>query len=615
MNYNYDESGILHVYFALPLLLLLLVPLSIQWIRSFLSLSHNSPSQICSCGPCNLKGAWLRERTPRSGRLLSAKSVLLALGWASLALLLRHVLVHGKIETVAFDPFEILGVSSSASDLQIKKAYRLSSLKFHPDKVRDVAPEVAQERFVLISRAYKALTDPVAKQNYETYGNPDGPTSQDIGIALPAWLVSKQSFWIVLGLYAGVFMFALPWWIRKWWAASSRLTKDKIMHLTMALFYRDARENFGVKKILELLSAAVEFKEEMPRRASDAASISALHNSLKEAVGAEFEASKKYTANYCVKAHCLLYAYLYRYPLPDLDMRKDEAFVVEKAHLLLNGMIQICLAKGWFFTLKNCIQLGQMLIQAVPEHSNQLLQLPYVSLEVAASFKNRKTPIKGLKELLTLTPADQRVLLNHMSDKEFVQAMGVARAFPLVEIQQVKTFVQGHEDIAIGSIMTISVTLKRVFLGQSNKVPEAEGCEEVEVEEFEMDEDCCVKKKLLVSDSSSKVLEPIHAPYFKGCQKMPMWWVILTDDDGDFVTTPQRITHVDSVKGTSVVFQVQAPSRPTTLRYTATLKADYALGLDCSKDFKVQVIAMTREESKVADYEDLSDEEEDDLNL
>jgi len=35
-----------------------------------------------------------------------------------------------------FDPYEILGVDTSASDKDIRKAYRKLSLQFHPDKVR-----------------------------------------------------------------------------------------------------------------------------------------------------------------------------------------------------------------------------------------------------------------------------------------------------------------------------------------------------------------------------------------------------------------------------------------------------------------------------------------------
>lgn len=38
-------------------------------------------------------------------------------------------------ELKPFDPFEILGVDSEASEKDIKKAYRKLSLQYHPDKV------------------------------------------------------------------------------------------------------------------------------------------------------------------------------------------------------------------------------------------------------------------------------------------------------------------------------------------------------------------------------------------------------------------------------------------------------------------------------------------------
>lgn len=40
-------------------------------------------------------------------------------------------------EESALDPYGILGLSSSATDKDIKKAYRQLSLKYHPDKVSD----------------------------------------------------------------------------------------------------------------------------------------------------------------------------------------------------------------------------------------------------------------------------------------------------------------------------------------------------------------------------------------------------------------------------------------------------------------------------------------------
>lgn len=60
--------------------------------------------------------------------------------------------------------YESLGVSNSASDDEIKKAYRKLSLKFHPD--RNPEPE-AKQKFQEISQAYEVLSDPESKKRYD----------------------------------------------------------------------------------------------------------------------------------------------------------------------------------------------------------------------------------------------------------------------------------------------------------------------------------------------------------------------------------------------------------------------------------------------------------------
>lgn len=54
------------------------------------------------------------------------------------------------------------------------------------------------------------LTDEVSRENWEKYGNPDGPQAASFGIALPSWIVEKQNSLWVLAAYMGVFMVALP---------------------------------------------------------------------------------------------------------------------------------------------------------------------------------------------------------------------------------------------------------------------------------------------------------------------------------------------------------------------------------------------------------------------
>jgi curved DNA-binding protein len=65
--------------------------------------------------------------------------------------------------------YDILGVAKSATADEIKKAYRKLALKYHPDK--NSGDKAAEEKFKEISEAYAVLSDPVKKQQYDTYGS------------------------------------------------------------------------------------------------------------------------------------------------------------------------------------------------------------------------------------------------------------------------------------------------------------------------------------------------------------------------------------------------------------------------------------------------------------
>ena len=66
------------------------------------------------------------------------------------------------------DYYEILGLSRSASQDEIKKAYRKSALKYHPD--RNPGDAQAEKKFKEISEAYEVLSDDKKRQIYDQYG-------------------------------------------------------------------------------------------------------------------------------------------------------------------------------------------------------------------------------------------------------------------------------------------------------------------------------------------------------------------------------------------------------------------------------------------------------------
>ena len=114
--------------------------------------------------------------------------------------------------------YQRLGLSSSCTAEDIRKAYKKKSLMYHPDKVAQFArsntksPAEIQEEFVKIKEAYEVLSDPSKRDSYDILG--DGanmvngtldPQALTVNLAMASYFDKTKLFLLVLLAVAIVF--------------------------------------------------------------------------------------------------------------------------------------------------------------------------------------------------------------------------------------------------------------------------------------------------------------------------------------------------------------------------------------------------------------------------
>ena len=107
------------------------------------------------------------------------------------------------------NPYDILGVSPSATDEEIKKAYRTLSRKYHPDaNVGKPGEKEAEEKFKQIQQAYTQIMKE-REQGYKTYGYQSdnrtaGGDSDTVEMQAAANFINSRRFSEALNVLEGI---------------------------------------------------------------------------------------------------------------------------------------------------------------------------------------------------------------------------------------------------------------------------------------------------------------------------------------------------------------------------------------------------------------------------
>ena len=77
------------------------------------------------------------------------------------------------------DYYEVLGVDRSASEADMKKAFRRLAMKYHPDRNKEDAD--AEQRFKEAKEAYEVLADSQKRSAYDQFGHAGVEQSAGVG--------------------------------------------------------------------------------------------------------------------------------------------------------------------------------------------------------------------------------------------------------------------------------------------------------------------------------------------------------------------------------------------------------------------------------------------------
>lgn len=506
----------------------------------------------------------------------------------------------------------------------------------HPDKAREdpeknITLQTINDHWVDVTKAFKALTDDEIRNNFLTYGHPDGKQSFSIGIALPQWLVTEGSGKYVLLIYALALGVILPYTVGKWWYGTQRLTKEKVLVASAGKIFRDYDNDQGETGVIYALSSGEEFNDLLTGQKAENGLSKLEQKVLSENSGSlipqtltlkdrqkldDLEDSRRR------KVLTLLWAYLGRVELEDETLNEEKFAVAPIAFRLNEAYAAIALAYGNTTAVLSAYRTSQNLIQALRPGSSPLEQLPYFTPAVAdAAEAERSRTHLTIQEFMQIPDAQRKTRIvksGLLSHEQYNTAMSVASQIPLFHLEKAFFKVVGERFVTPSSL--VQFVLKGRFIPSgATDIPEVNPKDLLDIDPAEGDVAAITGRKN--DNSSDKPIQPplAHAPYYAR-DHAPRWHVFLADSkQGRIAVPPFTFSTFDkpildeSGKPTfnvqTLKMQFGAPPQPGSYTFVMHLICDSYVGMDT----KMEVTLVVEDASKaeqVEEEEEISEPEE-----
>ncbi|CAM9474873.1 unnamed protein product [Chrysoparadoxa australica] len=477
--------------------------------------------------------------------------------------------------TQYFDPYEILELPGTTTNRTlIRESYRRLSLSTHPDKNPGLGRKEANRRFADVAKAYKALADSTGRKNYKLYGHPDGPQSQSYEVPLPEWLKpGKDAGALVYMQFAVGYLAVIIGFV----VLAKRAMRQEepglqVSRVDVELVVQMLRGKSEVNHVLECIACApqlntVQREEIFPAMSDGVARIEALLKEVKaaplvlpipaptsnksekgikaiEGAGGTPGPSHTEPARSPLQKHnlVLLLGSLHGYSgaskggstEADAQLQQDQDFIIEFAGKLLDACLAIA------------AQMGEVgLFSSVVKAKALVRRRLWSDTDPAALKKQR------------LTLKEQQV------------------ALPLVSVKKVQVECWGENQIAVGDLVTTTVTVTRKHAKLYQGI---------------------------------RGLSPLDGSPVKPAGEG--WWVAMSTPSGGLVGANPVLVDADKLGQEEIeaTIKFKAPQTPCTVKYLVHVISPLFAGCGAKYEGEFKVVAY----DEIEEEEEEDDDEDDD---